>query len=171
MATQVTRTAVGPIVTVAMEQAFPREKRLLDDEVADALKTGIVQVVNLGAGWDSRAYRLPGLRGARVFEVDLPETTEAKRKKLEHLFGRVPENVMLVPIDIDREDLDEALRSHGYRPAEKTLFVWEGVTQYLTEAGVRRTLAAIAKAPPGSRLVFTYVQRIDRAGKLWSLVT
>lgn len=136
-----------------------RRKRYIDDKVVDALKSGIVQVVNLGAGWDSRAYRLPGLRGARVFEVDLPETIEAKRTKLEHLFGRVPENVTLVPIDFDREDLGEALRSHGYRPAEKTLFIWEAVTMYLTEAGVRRTLAAIAKAPPGSRLVFTYIQK------------
>ena len=210
MANQVTQTAVGPMVTVAVEQTFPREKRLLDDEVAyqflpfvgklmvtlsrfppvrslligltegdspgiwggmlrrkrfiddkviDALKAGITTVVNLGAGWDTRAYRLPALHRTRIFEVDLPETIAAKRTKLEQVFGRVPENVTLVPMDFDHQNLEEVLRSYGQRPEEKTFFIWEGVTQYLTEAGVRQTFAFLAKAAVGSRLVFTYVQQ------------
>lgn len=136
-----------------------RRKRYIDDKVVDALKAGITTVANLGAGWDTRVYRLSALRAARVFEVDLPETIEAKQTKLEQVFGRIPENVTLVPIDFNREDLDEVLRSHGYRPDEKTFFIWEAVTMYLSEAGVRQTLASLAQAPPGSRLGFTYVQK------------
>lgn len=210
MANQVTQSAIGPLVVVAVEQTFPHEKRLLDDDVvyrflpfagkllvtlarfppvrsllislsegdspgiwgevlrrkryiddkvADALKAGFTTVVNLGTGWDTRAYRLPSPRSIQVFEVDLPETIEAKRVKLLQVYGRIPENVTLVPIDFDRQNLDEVLRSLGYRLDEKTFFIWEAVTMYLTEAGVRRTLADLAQAPLGSRLVFTYVQK------------
>ena len=91
--------------------------------------------------------------------MDLPETIDAKRMKLEKMFGNVPENVTLIPVDFDHQDLDAALRSHGYGLDEKTFFIWEGVTMYLTEAGVRQTLTDLAQAPPGSRLVFTYVQK------------
>jgi methyltransferase (TIGR00027 family) len=45
--------------------------RYIDDTIASALSEGIDQLVILGAGYDSRAYRLPGAKRARVFEVDL----------------------------------------------------------------------------------------------------
>lgn len=63
------------------------------------------------------------------------------------------------PIDFDRQDLGDVLRSYGQRPEEKTFFIWEGVTQYLTETSVRQTFAYLAKAPMGGRPVFTYVQK------------
>jgi methyltransferase (TIGR00027 family) len=67
--------------------------------------------------------------------------------------------VNLVPIDFDHQDLATALSSHGYTPDKKTFFIWEGVTQYVTENGIRATFDFLAKAPAGSRLVFTYTPR------------
>lgn len=73
----------------------------------------------------------------------------------------------LVPINFDREELGAVLASHGYASGTKTFFIWEGVTQYLTEEGIRTTFAFLAKAPPGSRLVFTYVPKTFIDGKVF----
>ncbi|EME51206.1 O-methyltransferase [Amycolatopsis decaplanina DSM 44594] len=129
-------------------------KRYLDDMFAVDLREGVDSVVVLGAGLDTRAYRLAVPVGIRVFEVDLPGNIEDKRARI-----RVPDTVTLVPIDFETDDLETVLVEHGYRPAGATLFVWEGVTQYLTEDGVRKTFDVLAKAGHGSRLLFTYVRR------------
>jgi len=134
-------------------------KRYLDDKVAEAVGGPAEAVVNLGAGFDTRAYRLPALANVPVWEVDLPENIDAKRSRLETLFEMVPNHVTLVPIDFDHEDVAAVLASHGYKFDRKTFFMWEGVTQYLTENGVRTTLATLADAPAGSRLVFTYTPK------------
>ncbi len=136
-----------------------RRKRYVDDKLADALDAGAAAIVDLGAGLDTRAYRLPAAHMVPVFEVDLPENVEHKRATVLRVFGRVPDHVKLVPIDFDREDLETVLAAAGHRVEDKTFFIWEGVTQYLTESGVRRTLEYLAKAPTGSRLVFTYVRK------------
>ncbi|MEZ4450397.1 MAG: SAM-dependent methyltransferase [Nannocystaceae bacterium] len=131
-------------------------KRYFDEQASAACEAGLAALVNLGAGLDTRAYRLPALARVPVFEVDLPENLARKRAWIARRVGAV-DHVALVPVDFDRDDLAAALRSRGLDPAAKTLYLWEGVTQYLSEAGVRRTLAAIAWAPIGSRLCFTYV--------------
>jgi methyltransferase (TIGR00027 family) len=114
-------------------------------------------VVILGAGMDTRAYRLPVL--APVYEVDLPGNVDRKRVALHRIFGEVPDHVTLVPTDFETEDPAETLAAAGYRPGRRVFFAWEAVTQYLTERGVRRTFEFLAEAPTGSRLVFTYVRR------------
>ncbi len=80
-----------------------------------------------------------------------------KKKGLEALYGRVPAHVTLVPINFEDQNLESVLRQQGYTFDQRTFFVWEAVTQYLTEAAVRGTFQVLAKAKPGSRLVFTYV--------------
>lgn len=82
---------------------------------------------------------------------------KAKRARLRKLFGEVPAHAKLVPIDFDREDLGAVLSSHGFSSGNQTFFLWEAVTQYLTETGIRATFDFLAKAPAGSRLAFTYV--------------
>ena len=47
----------------------------------------------------------------------------------------------------------------GYREAAPTFILWEGVTNYLTEAAVDTTLRWCSHASPGSLLLFTYVHR------------
>jgi len=141
-------------------------KRYIDDKVAEAADGQAETVVNLGAGFDTRAYRLPALAKVPVWEVDLPENIDAKRSRLRKVLEEVPAHVTLVPIDFDREELGAVLASHGYAADTKTFFIWEGVTQYLTEAGIQTTFDFLAKAPAGSRLAFTYVRKDFIDGKV-----
>lgn len=140
-------------------------KRYADDQVADALDSGIGQVVFLGAGLDTRAFRLVAPVGAEAIEVDLPANVAYKRERVRHLYGEVPEHVTLVPVDFETDDLEEALTRSGFRFGRPALFVWEAVTQYLTEDGVGKTLATLAKAAAGSRLVFTTYEATSSRGE------
>ena len=134
-------------------------KRYIDDTAIEAAEDHIEAVVNLGAGFDTRSYRLPVLADVPAWEIDQPRNISAKRSRLQKLFQQVPDHVTLVPIDFDHQDLATVLASHRYGPEGKTFFIWEGVTQYLTEDGIRATFDFLAKAPAGSRLVFTYTPR------------
>jgi len=132
----------------------PRSPQATDSQIDAA--------VILGAGFDTRAYRLPVLAATPVYEIDLPANIDRKRTRLTKLFGGIPANVTLVPIDVETQDLADVSANHGYRPERPTFFVWEAVTQYLTEAGVRKTFDFLATAAPGSHLVFTYVAQWPR---------
>jgi len=134
-------------------------KRYIDDRLIESADGHIEAVVNLGAGFDTRAYRLQALADVPVWEVDQPTNNDAKKARLEKLFDKAPAHVTLVPIDFDHEDLATVLASHGYAPDKKTFFIWEGVTQYVTESGIRATFEFLARAPAGSRLVFTYTPK------------
>jgi methyltransferase (TIGR00027 family) len=138
---------------------FPCRKRYIEEKVADAVVEQAETVVNLGAGFDTLAYRLPALAKVPVWEVDQPENIDAKRSRLEKVLREVPKHVTLVSIDFDSDDLAAVLASHGYALDKKTFFILEAVTQYLTEAGIQTTFDFLAKAPAGSRLVFTYVRK------------
>lgn len=144
---------------------FPCRKRYVQDQVADALKTQPQSVVILGAGLDTLAYRLPQLSTVHVYEVDLPDNIGYKRKRLEELYGTIPSHVTLVLIDFETQSLETVLKQAGYTLDQRTVFVWEGVTQYLTETAVRETFQFMAQAKRGSRLVFTYVQKDFIDGK------
>ncbi len=134
-------------------------KRYIDEKVVQATEAGVDAVVILGAGLDTRAYRLIAPTGTHTYEIDLPANVAYKRARLEALYGRVPEHVTLVPIDFETDDLGESLAARGFRIQRPAMFVWEAVTQYLTEAGVRRTLAFLSTAAERSRLVFTFVRK------------
>ena len=131
--------------------------RFIDEAVEKALSQGIGQVVILGAGLDTRPYRFAGMERVNVFEVDLPSAQEDKKKKLHKHFGRLPGNVTFVPIDFDTQSLEAVFTGTAFDPSKPSVFVWEGVTQYLAEEAVRRTLAFVGTSAPGSILVFTYV--------------
>jgi len=64
-----------------------------------------------------------------------------------------------VPIDFDTQNLDEILQAAGYSTEQPTFFIWEAVTQYLTEAGIRSTFDFLAKAKSGSLITFTYARK------------
>ena len=133
-------------------------KRFIDDKLDEALGS-IDAVIDLGAGMDTRACRLARQSDVPVFEVDLPINVERKKSALQRAIGQVPASVHLVPLDFERDDLMKTLRAQGYREDARTFFIWEGVTQYLTEDAARATLVALGAAPAGSRLAFTYVRR------------
>jgi methyltransferase (TIGR00027 family) len=134
-------------------------KRYIDDKVSEAVLKGEIEAaVNLGAGYDTRTFRLPALDGIPIFEVDQKVTIRKKGSRIEKLFGTVPENITLVAIDFDREHPGKLLRSRGWKGDAITFFILEGVSQYLDETGVRSTFECLSEAVPGSRLVFTYVR-------------
>ncbi|MBP2330563.1 methyltransferase (TIGR00027 family) [Kibdelosporangium banguiense] len=127
--------------------------KVIDDAVVAAM-SGATQCVLLGAGFDTRAHRLPALAGCRVFEVDHPATQSAKRDAVDRL-GLRSGHVSYVPVDFEVDDLAMALAGNGFDPAAAAVFVWEGVTNYLTADAVDATLAVLRKL--GGSLVLTYV--------------
>jgi methyltransferase (TIGR00027 family) len=133
-------------------------KRYIDDQLAQALRDGAESVVILGAGLDTHAYRPSFPRTVQVFETDLPENIEYKRKKVEKLPGGIPPHVRLIPVDFELQDLEIRLSSEGYRISGKAFFIWEAVTQYVSEEGVRKTMGFLSKIARGSRLVFTFIR-------------
>ncbi|WP_233219596.1 class I SAM-dependent methyltransferase [Micromonospora sp. RP3T] len=123
----------------------------VDDAVRERLGP---QVVILGAGLDGRAWRMPELAGAAVFEVDQPASQRDKRDRAGALPGDPPR---FVPVDFGRDRLGEALAAAGHRADTPTTWVWEGVVPYLTRAQVSATVEAVAaRSAPGSRLVVNY---------------
>jgi methyltransferase (TIGR00027 family) len=131
--------------------------RYIDDVSNNAIKEGVGTVVNLGAGMDTRGFRIPNIENIQYFELDFPEVLKVKRSYIDKKIGELPPNVSLVPIDFNSQDLGEELEKAGYDSSSKTLFIWEGVTQYISKEAVDNTLKYVAQAPPGSKIVFTYV--------------
>ncbi|MDR7277594.1 class I SAM-dependent methyltransferase [Catenuloplanes atrovinosus] len=133
-------------------------KRYATDQIRAALDAGIRQYVILGAGLDTSPYRLITPAGAHAWELDLPANIAVKRQRTRALPAGLVAGTTLVPIDFATDDLTGTLRAAGFAPAEPAMFVWEAVTQYLTEDAVLGTLAFLGTAAPGSRLIFTYLR-------------
>ncbi len=132
--------------------------RFIDECVQTSVNEGLEQMVVLGAGYDSRAYRIEGLKKIKVFEVDHPATQRVKVRRIRRALVATPDNVVYVGVNFDREPLKEKLLKARYDPGIKTLFVWEGVTYYLSAEAVDATLAFVSKnSGPGSGIVFDYV--------------
>lgn len=134
--------------------------RYIDDCLRCCLAAGVVQVVVLGAGYDSRAYRCEELEEhAVVFEVDHPNTQRRKKALVQRALGRLPGHVNYVSMDFLTDDLEERLTSAGYDPTRPTLVIWEGITEYLNREAIERTLGFVRRCtPPGSMLVFDYTE-------------
>jgi methyltransferase (TIGR00027 family) len=132
--------------------------RHIDEIVQTCVENGLEQLVILGAGYDSRAYRFEQLKEqARVFEVDHPATQQIKATKLQEILGSLPNHVVFVPIDFTQQTLSEQLFESGYEKERNTLFVWEGVTYYMMPEAVDVTLAFVVNnSGKGSSIVFDY---------------
>lgn len=137
---------------------IPLRTRLIDDYLDASLRDGLEQLVILGAGYDSRAYRFDELKNCkRVFEVDLEENLTRKMFRIEKVLGALPQRVTYVPIDFEKDALFDILSAQGYDEDLSTLFIWEGVTYYLEAGTVRRTLASVVdRSMPGSSIIFDY---------------
>jgi methyltransferase (TIGR00027 family) len=131
--------------------------RLIDDTIADELPH-VRQVLILGAGFDSRPYRLPGMDGVEVFEVDHPDTQALKRRVLTRGRRVIPGSVHLVPVVFGRNDVADALASAGFATGRPTLALWEGTTNYLDATAVDRTFTFLGESlASGSPVLYTYV--------------
>ena len=129
--------------------------RYLDDQLAAALDDGAEQVVLLGAGYDSRAYRFASrLDGRPVFEVDLAAISRKKARTVAANQATFPPTTMhRVEIDFETQTLAQTLAAAGFRTGARTFVVWEGVCMYLTREAVKGTITALADLTgPGSVL-------------------
>lgn len=132
--------------------------RFIEERLEEAIRSGVSQVVILGAGFDTRAYRLTELlKDIRIFEVDQPSTQEYKKRRIAETGIQVPSNLTYVPVDFRHDHIGDTLRSAGHDPACKTFFIWEGVTMYLPETTIEETLRWVSTQAPGSTIVFDFV--------------
>lgn len=202
-------TGVKPTVVVAVEQNFPKDERIINDDLAaqiisasdrfwvyatkisavrnwivsltekalqggwsgflvrkryiderlieEVTKGSINAIVNLGAGFDTRLYRLSEVEHIPAWEVDQAVNINTKRNRLLKALKVLPDHVKLVSINFIEQEVEDVLKQHGYPGNEKTFFIWEAVSQYLNETAVKKTFDFLAKAPAGSKLTFTYV--------------
>lgn len=134
--------------------------RYFDDFVRAAAGEGMEQLVILGAGYDTRPYRIEGLKGntnVKVFEVDHPETQSLKKEKIEMIFGGLPDHIVYVPVDFEMEGIDQKLPGNGYDRSKKTLFLMEGLVMYIPPTAVEEMLSFIVNdSAKGSEVLFDY---------------
>lgn len=130
--------------------------RFAEDALAAAVEQGVGQVVVLGAGLDTYAYRCTLPDRLRIFEVDHPATQDWKRQRLNDAAIPIPSSLTFAPIDFERETLADGLKLAGFDPSQQTFFTWLGVVPYLTEEAVWSTLGFIASLPNGAHVVFDY---------------
>lgn len=147
-----------------MEKLFPglsssimARVRYFDDFTKKSIEEGIEQVVIMGAGYDTRAYRIEELKDIKVFEVDHPGTQSFKIQKIGEIFGSLPDHVVYVPVDFEKDTLGQKLLDNGYDSSKKTLFIMEGLIMYIPPKAVAKTLLFIVEnSGKGSHVIFDY---------------
>ena len=157
-------------VTLATERPDRRPLRLFiamrsrfaEDSARDAIADGVRQILVLGAGLDTFAYRRAPTRDLRIFELDHPATQADKRRRLGEARIAEPPHVAYVAHDFDNGSMTGALETAGFDPKIRTFVIWLGVTPYLTEEAVYATLGELARWPGGAEVVFDYVNPPDR---------
>lgn len=144
--------------------------RLAEERIAAAVARGLRQVVVLGAGLDTFAYRHPYGASLAVFEVDHPATQGWKRQRLAAAGIAAPPGLRHVPVDFEVDTLGQALATAGFDHAAPAFFLWLGVVPYLTEAAIFGTLGWMAALPGGAEVVFDYgdpPETLPEATRAW----
>jgi len=128
-------------LTPGMYEYVLARTAFFDNVFIDALNKNIPQIVLLGAGYDTRAYRFAKLNNTtKIIDLDIATTQNRKKKCLKKAQIDIPKHVTLVPINFNKESLKNVLEKAGYENNEKTLFIWEGVSYYLEPDSVDATL-------------------------------
>ena len=133
--------------------------KYFDAAFIEALKQGFDQILIFGAGFDSRALRFNDLnKGTSILELDTPLTQREKVKVYQSKKLAVPKQLVFVPIDFNKDDLETVLAQAGFVMGKKSLFMLEGITMYLSQAGIDSTFRFVSKVSgTGSRVVFDYI--------------
>jgi methyltransferase (TIGR00027 family) len=131
----------------------------IDDLFTSALSENIPQIVFLGAGYDTRSYRFKELiRASRIYEIDIGSTQKRKLSILKESNIEIPGALTFATANFKTDALIDVLRDAGYEENEKTLFIWEGVTYYLTKEAVESALLFVdLHSPHGSAICFDYM--------------
>ena len=148
-----------PFFPSGMYEYVIARTRYFDAVFVEALEHDFDQVVIFGAGFDSRALRFANLnRGTRVFELDAPTTQQEKLKAYQLKKLVIPDNLFFVPIDFNKESVEDKMAQAGFVADKKSLFILEAVTMYLPQDAVESTLRFIKDVSGmGSIIVFDYI--------------
>jgi len=132
--------------------------RFIDEVVNQCLSEDFQQMVIIGAGYDTRAYRISGVsEKLNVFEVDHPLTGKIKKKIIADVFGTLPGHVTYVPVVFGEDRMDRKLMENGFQKECKTLFIAEGLLMYIPPRAADGLLAFITAASlPDSIFVADY---------------
>ncbi len=133
--------------------------RALDDSTA-----AVEQIVLLGAGYDTRAYRFAKAIGSRpVFEIDYPSTSRRKAEIIEERKRELPNvDTRRIEIDFLVDELADKLDEAGFVRGLRTFFIWEGVSMYLTRRAVQDTLTVVRTlSSPGSEIAMDFWHFLD----------
>jgi methyltransferase (TIGR00027 family) len=133
--------------------------RYIDDLLERRLQGGIKQVILLGAGFDTRAMRLPRLRDISVLEIDHPDTAKRKQTLLRKAIRERPANVRYLSVDLNLQSLGQLFKQQGINISKPTVIIWEGVTNYLKQKAVEDVMRVTSSFPSGSAIIFTYIHR------------
>ena len=134
-------------------EMFVRKHQNVDIGKAD------VNIVILGAGYDTRCYRLNlAQRGVHTYEVDTSSTQRAKLKCLSFA-GINTGKTKFVSCDFTTENWLDQLQLNGFSMKLPSLFVWEGVTMYLPREAVKTTIEKLGRCAKGSCIAFDYLDR------------
>jgi methyltransferase (TIGR00027 family) len=133
--------------------------RYNEDLLETAIHNGVTQYVLIGAGFDTFALRRPDLRDrVQVFEIDHPTTQDLKRTRMHAAGLDLPNNLHLLPADLEVESITEVLGRSTYDRSQKAFFAWLGVLSYLTRPAIESTFTAIkGVTPKGGEIVFDYL--------------
>ncbi len=144
-------------LSLGLTPSVPLRTAAIDAVIRASVTDSASQLVLLGAGLDARAWRMPELRNVTVFELDHPATQAYKRDRVAELAPQT-DNLRFCSLDFEKRSIADALGDAGFDPTARSIWVWEGVTMYLTRAAYDASLDAIqALTASGSRLAFTYL--------------
>ena len=146
------------LVVPGVCDAILARTRFIDDHLQAAIDGGLQQLEIFGAGYDSRALRFGRLMDrVSIFELDHPTTQQTKLQRMAAAGLSAPKRTIFIPCRFDKDDFTAKLQTNGYDSRQKTFFIWEGVTYYLSAGEVDHTLHFISRhSPAGSGVVFDY---------------
>lgn len=152
--------AMQEIEVASMVRSMAERTHFIDEALRRAVSNGATQVLVVGAGLDSHAWRCRELlANTRVFEFDRPGTSAFKQRRVEEALGGPPANLNYVAADLEHEALPDALARHGYDASRRTFVIMEGVSMYVAERPLRATFRYFATHAPGSSVVFDFATR------------
>ncbi|MEW5957134.1 MAG: SAM-dependent methyltransferase [Chloroflexota bacterium] len=150
---------IKKLVTPELYAYFIARTAYIDHIFEQALRANLPQIVFLGAGYDSRSLRFKELiKDTRLFECDIQPTQQRKKNLLSQANVAVPQQLTFVPINFKAEALEHGLSTAGFDKSKRTLFIWEGVSYYLSAEAVNKTLNSVrSSSPVGSTICFDYM--------------
>ncbi len=133
-------------------------KKYIEEFVREAIKRGFNQIINLGAGFDTLAYRLSQeFNSVDFIEIDHPATQVHKE---EALIKTKIDNLHILSVDFSKQNLEDELKKFkNFDSDKKTIFISEGVLMYLNEDSVRDLFNSLKKLTNSDmEFIFTFIE-------------